>query len=299
MTLEQAPITFGYPNPYTFPDSFRVVTNQIKWTTEATKIPGQNLTHIPAAWMEGRVITIDGVIGAGGYDSAGNEILTLDEANAEANLMFTALGSASPPISTGQPDQSGYDRTERYQPMQIGDSDGRFIMAGLTRSTIGFMDGSQQAITVGLEFFCPDPRFVSAAPTVSLLTGSSTQTISVVVGGNTRTYPRINATLTGAFRCTVTRPDGSWTDVNPVDLPAGNVTLFCDPAARDLSFTVSAGEERMDLFYFQNGYTIGANRLTSSTPDPDFLPYFMPGTNTILINNISSGVLVYRDAWLA
>src|ERR1017187_3196058 len=121
---------------YTFPGGIRVVSNELQWTIDAAKIPGDDFTKSTNGIISGRTIIVQGVVGAGMVDSSNNPIYTRDELEAELQLMVGKLYFVGDSGATDDTDSWGLlaDPNRRFLPLQIGDADGRFIMASV-RST--------------------------------------------------------------------------------------------------------------------------------------------------------------------
>jgi hypothetical protein len=178
-------------------------------------------------------------------------------------------------------------------------------MASVRRHTVAFM-GSQVAATVEVEFYCPDPRFLSALPnTIASSSPPGPTVFHATVSGNARTYPIL--TMTGTLSgpsMTIQPPDGSTQVIYLVDLSAGSsvdVWIDCDPKNRDSCILLSDLTPRLDYLYFVTGGTGSVSRLTSTNQNPDMLPYLLPGDNVITLENYGSGgpaEFTWRDAWL-
>ena len=226
MAILKSPIVYGKINAngspglagYTFPASFRVVSQELKWTIEAAKIPGDDFTKSPSAYLEGRTVIISGLVGAGMPDFNGVAMNTRDLVEAEIQRILQHVYFVGDNSTSDNSDSMALaaDPDRRYLPLQIGDSRWALPHVRRTPAHLCLPRRLTECGHAGDRVLCPDPRWLAAVPT--LIDSSSAPgptTFTATVGGNARTYPLLKMVGASAPTMTIQPPDGS----NPHHLP--------------------------------------------------------------------------------
>lgn len=273
-TYKQSRISFG---SYTFPAGFRLQGLQDDANIDEVKIPFTDGSSAPPGTRGSKKVRVFGTIGGyGSVDSAGNLILTLDQAENEAQLMRTYLASG-------------------YQQLVAGYTPARYILAQLQKfATAPVEYTGRLALGVQITFLAQDPRWLaSASSSVTLPLGTTENAVS---NGTAITYPviTINGPLTNPYvQVTPAGASGSISDTFTVTM-ASTDQLVVDANPRNRPNAVQLnGSPRLDL--------LGTSGISNTIGDSAFFPYFRPNTNTVLLSASSgtgSGSVSWRDAWL-
>lgn len=281
MTFVQSKFTFG---GYRFPASFYVVSDECDQVIDEAKIPYLDGTNAPPGTRNSRTIMMAGTIGGfGAVDSSGAYILTPDQAEAEAQLMKTALNAG-------------------YQQLAYDNTPARYILAQKSKLLISPHDANgRRALDVQISFLAPDPRWLSTATHSYVTTSTPTNEAN---NGTARSYPKWTFVATAAvtnptLRITPAGASGYIQVALTCSLANGDtVVIDCDP--RNISNAVvltpygGSPFARLDL--------LGTTGLTNTIGDGVLFPYMSPGTTNAVSSTLASGsgtgTLTWADAWL-
>jgi hypothetical protein len=128
---------------YVFPQGFRFIRREPEIFANPIPLQGIHGEYATRFFRGGKTLTIEGTIGATGQvDSAGHYYSTIDDTDAEMNLMAAQLRSG-------------------YQKFTAGYIDGRYLNCQLKSMKVAPIPGTNRvAREVSIELYAPDPRWL-------------------------------------------------------------------------------------------------------------------------------------------
>jgi hypothetical protein len=276
----------AWPNPgpiefagYLFPVSTWLAERDQDTNLDEIVIPLRDGSNIPTGTRKAKIITLKSTIGGiGAIDTFGNFITTRDQANAELNRLEAALSAGK-------------------QPLLVGDSDGRYIIA--QRKTVKYVPeqgGNASVVGVQIDFIAEDPRWLSAA-LLQVPTQGGPDSVTATSDGNAITYPILTLTATGSCSNPVyqVEPAGltGYIQVAPtVAMNTGDVLVIdSNPRNRPNAITLN-GVPRLDLLS-----STGA--LINTVGNTEFFPFFFGGGNIVSLSGTNfEWSMVWNDAFL-
>lgn len=280
MALAESLISFG---SYDLPLGARVKARQADTDIEETKMLGGDGTIAPPGVLAAQIIEVEIEIGGGGdFDPAStlSSIIYLDTMDKLNNAMNDCFAQ----LEVG------------YQALTIGYTPARTIQAQKRKFSPAYLEGSgRRHATIGMEFYAPDPRWLSVSSQTITASGSATN------NGNATTYPVVTYQQSGG--------PASGQPVLKIDTRSGyvqltlNITLAsgdelvidCDPRHRSyggIIYTPSLGSPklRFDL--------LGTTGILNTIGNDSTFPYLLPGTHTVTMSGANSISCVWNDAYL-
>lgn len=271
MTILQSPIQFG---DYIMPIGTVLKSQQLDSTVEDTPLLGLHGSYAPPGYATGAVITIQIEMGGGGDVSptTSNPLLTLDDANNEANQLYLRL-------------------QEGYQQLKVGTTPARYIMAQKRKFSVQPLEGSGRThLGITIEFFAQDPRWLSVTNNSSAIAGPPGGT-NITNAGTARSYPVFTLTSGGATPEVDIIPPGLSAVVsvklNYTMTGGDTIIINTDPRNRANAVLLN-GAPRLDL--------LGTTGLINNIGTGDLFPFLDPGISKVTVVNASC-TMTWHDTW--
>jgi hypothetical protein len=282
MTVAQSLVSFG---DYLFPIGARIDSRQASTDVEETKMLGLDGTIAPAGVLAAQIIQLDIEIGGGGDvdpSSTDMDLIYLrspDQLNNALNNMFAQL-------------------EQGYQPLTIGYTPARTIQAQKRKLELKYMEGTaRRHATASLEFYAPDPRWLSVASHTLAISGDAATN-----AGNMISYPVVTYTQTGgAASAPVSLKVYTGNTSTPyielslnLTLQSGDVLVInCDPRqrAQGIIYTPSGMSPVNGL------YLLGTTGITNTVGNDATFPYLVPGADTVDFVGANAIAFVWNDAF--
>ncbi len=282
--LSKSLVSFG---SYLFPIGTVVKTRAADTDIEESKMLGLDGTIAPPGVLAAHIVTLDIEIGHGGdWDPSLTPddidyLNTLDDLNDSLNNLFAQL-------------------EQGYQALTLGYTPARTIQAQKRKFTPAYLEGTARAhATVSMDFYAPDPRWLSVAATTI-----DTNDFTATNNGNMVSYPVITFTQSGSGPASAPislqiKPGGGMAYIEQtlnLTLLAGDVLVInCDPRqrAQGIIYTPAIGPQVNGL------YLLGTTGIVNTLGNNATFPYFLPGSNTgsWATGCASSVSVVYNDAY--